>query len=136
MACWRIRYSQWLLAIAAIPPAATPMANELEMKSRPQAMSTTSRIVLPIVRAAKKLFSFIFTGFTVPDFFSDNYVYIAKSCNDTDKEKNKEENIFGSEPVIQKAPEKHTDGNGQDNGDAHAGYNTEGLQQVPLFFIH
>jgi hypothetical protein len=136
MARWRIRYSQWLLAIAAIPPATTPTANEPEMKSRPQTDNTTSRIELPIVRTAKKLFSSIFTGFTVPDFFSDNYIYITKGSYDTDKKKNKEENIFRAEPIIQKTPEKYADGYGQNYGDTHTGYNSKGLQQVPLFFIH
>jgi hypothetical protein len=99
------------------------------------ARSTTSA-ELPMVSTAKILFSSIFTGLTVPDFSSYNYVNIAKSRDNADKKKDEEENVIRAEPGIEKTPENNAHGNGQHNRDAHAGYHAEGFQQFPLFFIH
>jgi hypothetical protein len=136
MARWRIRYSQWQLAIATIPPATTPMANEVEIKIRPQTVSSTRRNELPMVRTAKILFSSIFTGLTVPDFSSDYYINIAKSRDDADKEEDEEENVPRTKQVIKKAAENHSHGNGQHNRDSHAGYSSEYFQQFPFLFVH
>jgi len=56
-----------------------------------------------------------------------NYVYVAKTGNNAEKQKNKKEPGSRSEPVIELPADDNADDNGNDNGDPHAGDHAKGL---------
>jgi hypothetical protein len=99
-------------------------------------VKSDSRTQLPAVSTVKILSSVILTVFILFDFFSGDYVNIAKTRGDAEEEEDVKEQVLRAKPLIELEPEIDPDGDSQGERNPHAGNQPQGSYQGLFVLIH